>query len=283
MNDLEILKNCNSVAEACKCFRQHRNPKGYLFIKNLCEKLNYDYNFLNKKFSYDLNPKKCKFCNTKISFFEKNKDFCNSSCSASFNNKGRTRSEESRNKTRCSLLNNHYKKITTYIDLICNFCKKDFQKRPCRSKAKFCSRSCAAKYHVENSPREIFVTYGKMSASSRVKRSKNEIYFYELCKNIFTNVDHNKSIFNNWDADIIIHDLKIAILWNGKWHYEKITKQHSLSQVQNRDIIKMKEIVKYGYTPYIVKDMGKHKKSFVDEEFIKFNKYLTENNLLIAN
>ena len=33
------------------------------------------------------------------------------------------------------------------------------------------------------------------------------------------------SIFNGWDADIILTDLKIAILWNGKWHYEKLTKK----------------------------------------------------------
>lgn len=38
-------------------------------------------------------------------------------------------------------------------------------------------------------------------------------------------------MFNGWDADIIIEDLKIAILWNGKWHYEKITEKHSVSQV----------------------------------------------------
>ena len=54
--------------------------------------------------------------------------------------------------------------------------------------------------------------------------------------------------------------MKIAILWNE----EKITKKHSIKQVQNRDIIKIKEIEKLGYTSYVIKDMGKY-----DEEKIK--------------
>jgi hypothetical protein len=77
-------------------------------------------------------------------------------------------------------------------------------------------------------------------------------------------------MFNGWDADIIIPILKIAILWNGKWHYEKLMKEHSLEQVQNRDIIKIKEIKKLGFTPYIIKDMGRYNKNFVEKEFQKF-------------
>lgn len=84
----------------------------------------------------------------------------------------------------------------------------------------------------------------------------------------------NEQKFNGWDADVIIEDLKIAVLWNGKWHYEKITQKHSVKQVQNRDNIKIKEIIKCGYIPYIIKDMGKYKKSFVEEEFEKFLNYL---------
>lgn len=50
-------------------------------------------------------------------------------------------------------------------------------------------------------------------------------------------------MFNGWDADIIIPNIKVAVLWNGKWHYEQIKKGHSVKQVQNRDKIKLKEIV----------------------------------------
>lgn len=57
------------------------------------------------------------------------------------------------------------------------------------------------------------------------------------------------------------------MLWNGKWHYEKITKNHSVKQVQNRDKIKIEEIKKAGYIPYIIKDTGKYNTNKVIDEF----------------
>ena len=114
------------------------------------------------------------------------------------------------------------------------------------------------------------ISGGRKSALSQGRRSKNEIYFAELCHNHFDSVETNEPKFNGWDADIIINDIKTAVLWNGKWHYEKITKAHSLSQVQNRDRIKINEIKKFGYQPYIIIDMGKFDKKFVEEQFRKF-------------
>ena len=48
---------------------------------------------------------------------------------------------------------------------------------------------------------------------------------------------------------------------------------HSLEQVQNRDRIKIKEIKKAGYIPYIIKDMGSYDINKVNEEFTKFIEY----------
>lgn len=58
---------------------------------------------------------------------------------------------------------------------------------------------------------------GRKSAElqSEVRRSKGEIEFCNLCESTFNNVEHNVPIFNGWDADIIVHDIKYAILWNG--------------------------------------------------------------------
>ena len=64
------------------------------------------------------------------------------------------------------------------------------------------------------------------------------------------------------------------MLWNGKWHYEKITNKHSVEQVQNRDKIKCKEIYTKGWIPYIIKDLGKFNKNFVQKEFEKFLEFL---------
>jgi type II secretory pathway component PulC len=117
---------------------------------------------------------------------------------------------------------------------------------------------------------------GKNSVTiqSETRRSKNEMYFAELCKLHFSNVETNQPIFNGWDCDVILNDQKIAVMWNGKWHYEKITKQHSVNQVQNRDKIKLNEIIKCGYTPYVIKDRGGEDKLFVESEFKKFVGFL---------
>jgi len=82
-------------------------------------------------------------------------------------------------------------------------------------------------------------------------------------------------MFNGWDADIVLPKYKLAIMWNGVWHYkDNIRKGHSLRQVQNRDKIKLKEIRAAGYEPYVIKDMGAHNPVFVEEEFVKLKKYL---------
>lgn len=111
-----------------------------------------------------------------------------------------------------------------------------------------------------------------VAKQSNTRRSKNEIAFCNLCQSQFTNVKHNLPIFNGWDADIILMDQKIAILWNGPWHYKPISAKVSLECIQNRDNIKVNEIIKAGFTPYIIKDMGKASKDKVHAEF---NKLLT--------
>jgi len=108
---------------------------------------------------------------------------------------------------------------------------------------------------------------GLKSVLSQNRRSKNEELFGDLCKNMFEGVKFNEQIFNGWDADVIIESLKVAILWNGVWHYKKITERHSLEQVQNRDKIKIKEIEYLGYIPYVIKDMGGYDPNKVEYEW----------------
>lgn len=107
------------------------------------------------------------------------------------------------------------------------------------------------------------------------RRSKSEIYFCELCESYFENVEHNVPIFNGWDADVIIHDIKVAVLWNGIWHYQKIKKNQSLEQIRQRDQIKIEKIIEFGYTPYVIQQDGTFNKNFIEE---KFNEFLLVNN-----
>jgi hypothetical protein len=133
-------------------------------------------------------------------------------------------------------------------------------------------KKCRKQIQLENGH---FTKMGQNSArtQSQNRRSKNEIAFADLCKTRFNGVLTNNQMFNGWDADVILPNEKIAILWNGKWHYEKLTNNHSVIQVQNRDKIKLDEITKFGYIPYVIKDMGKFNMKFVNEEFKKFMEF----------
>lgn len=139
------------------------------------------------------------------------------------------------------------------IERKCKVCDKIYTLASIPSSTKlFCSKECYEYYrkHIKKFlSAETLEKYREcgfklVSYFKNVKRSKNEVEFCNLCKNKFKNVVSNEPFFNGWDADIIIHDLKIAVLWNGPWHYKKLTKKHSVEQVQNRDKIKINEILK---------------------------------------
>jgi hypothetical protein len=119
-----------------------------------------------------------------------------------------------------------------------------------------CSKECNKKRLTE-----IGRMGGKISAAKQTRRSKREIEMYELCKNHFKNVDHNKPIFNEWDADILIYDHKIAVMWNGDWHYIEMSFAQSLLQVQTRDAYRIKQILKEGWIPYTIEDSTKNPKT----------------------
>jgi len=182
--------------------------------------------------------------------------FCSHSCSASYNNTKRIKKK-------------FVKKEIILHTKECEYCKNEFTTT---SRTIFCSRCCRIKNNNKSQPKLSFSECGRRSVAKQkeTRRSKNEKLFFKLCQNYFKDVKSNEPIFNGWDADVIIEDIQVAILWNGKWHYEKITEKHSVKQVQNRDNIKIKEIENYGYTPYIIKDMGKFNEKFVKEQFENF-------------
>ena len=138
----------------------------------------------------------------------------------------------------------------------CKLCGKEFKVKRERLK-NFCSGNCKGLY----------------SNIGRMRRSKNEIYFADLCKENFKNVLTNEPIFNGWDADVILPDHKIAVSWNGVWHYKKIG-THSLKQARYKDKLRDVEIRNKKYNHYIIKDLGGENKEFVEKEFEKFMRHL---------
>lgn len=251
-----------------KCLNCGKNVKNK-FCSISCQNSHQGSERANKKYGkYKLFDVNCNKCNKTIQIKEREKlfpskeyYFCSRSCANS-----KTVSKEVKIKISISLKNKPKSKKTTTKP--CLFCEVQ------TTNHKFCSRSCNKKHYMRQG--DIASMMGKKSVNKQktIKRSKNEIYFGELCLNKFSKVLFNEPLFNGWDADIIIPELKIAILWNGKWHYEKITKTHSVEQVQNRDKIKLKEIENSGYRAYVIKDMGKYNKEFVEKEFENFLAFL---------
>jgi hypothetical protein len=202
----------------------------------------------------------CEYCNNNHNSSYGSGRFCSQKCARGFSSREK---RQEINKKVSGTLKQYYKinpkpkYEKPLCKEICAICGIEFV---AKCGTILCSRSCLAR------------AGGRKSAEIQAekRRSKNEQSFAELCMQYFNEVFTNKIIFNGWDADIIIEDHKIAVLWNGKWHYEKVTDKHSVKQVQNRDKIKIREIEKAGYVPYIIKDMGRENECKVEKEFTKF-------------
>jgi len=203
-------------------------------------------------------------------------EFCSRECSRAYSTKNKR--NEINKKISRSLSDRESGHENVIIK--CCYCKNEFEVKWKRREQKLCSRSCASSWRNTELGVGRIAGLASVKSQSENRRSKNEIYFAELCKNYFKEVLTNEPIFNGWDADIIIEDIRFAVLWNGRWHYEKITELHSVKQVQNRDKIKLKEIEIKGYESYIIKDMGKENKKFVEKEFKVFLDYLKHNNYI---
>lgn len=203
--------------------------------------------------SYEKSPNSCEQCGIHLSFESRHNRFCSQSCSATNTNTGRHQSNETKQKISSGVkkyLNAREKPPYTKIEFCtCKYCNKKFVRKQEKGISRtWCSDEC------KKLGRSLIA---RNNPGLGTKRSKQEIELYNLCKDHFgeTAVTNNEKIFNGWDADILIYDHRIAILWNGPWHYKEMGfSNHSLKQVQNRDIIKIKEIYAMGWTPIVFED-----------------------------
>ena len=126
---------------------------------------------------------------------------------------------------------------------------------------KFCSKSCSVKYSNKRRKRKPWSKAARekarktlLSKLDRITyRSKNEKKFFKLMSQKYDCLP-NERMFNGFDADVVILDLKLAIEWNGVWHYKKVCKTHSLEAAQSKDKRKLKEIKKMGFNLIAIKD-----------------------------
>ena len=165
----------------------------------------------------------CKKCGKEFEVEEREKLFpmktdyyCSRNCANS-----REHSEETKQKIRKSLIKNYVefsKKIKKEKPIVknnCSNCGNEFEHKNKRKKC--CSPEC-----LSIKLKEGGVKGGRQSVLSQNRRSKNEIAFAELCDVNFKNIRYNEPIFNGWDADVILDDYKLAILWDGNWHHKQI-------------------------------------------------------------
>lgn len=206
----------------------------------------------------------CNQCNKKfIKIFNQikksNNHFCSRSCSAKYNNSIRIRTEEINNKVRIALQKSHK----------CILCENMIK----GGKRKTCSEKCMKQIHKLNS-KIGGVKGGRASVASQQRRSKNEMFFSNLCIQYFGEHDIlcNEQIFkdingNFWDCDIYIKSLKMAILWDG-WYFHY--SPNASNKQKTRDVLKRKIILNNNATYYTIIDKGKYNENFVKEQFYLF-------------
>lgn len=159
---------------------------------------------------------------------------------------------------------------------ICEYCNKEYV--PKRSNQKLCDEKCRILYNLSepyrNKMKQKGYIGGIISAEQQQRRSKNEILFANYCikyfgeDNVLCNVRYFKDKKGKyWDCDVIILSIKIAVAWQGLWHYKQITKKHNLKQVQARDEIKRNIIKQNNFKLYEIKDLGKYNPEFVEQQF----------------
>ena len=214
--------------------------------------------------------------------------FCGSKCSAIFTNqkrkeKGEFHSLETKKKLSESLYKRNLdryrqeiengmrdaKTMQKFYKNNCIMCNKEFLAR--REKLT-CSEVCYKERLKITGHKGGTIT---ASLPYHIKnRSKNEKLFYEMIKSKFNDALPNQRIFNGFDADIVIPSLKLAIHWNGVWHYKQIFNtskgKYQFEQIQSRDKQRLNEIEKCGFSNYIVKDMNGYNPNFVKTEFESF-------------
>lgn len=137
---------------------------------------------------------------------------------------------------------------------VCEFCGKKFKNKKERQ---YCSPYCQKLDNQKKNP-GMASKGGIISAKNRCIRSKDEIKLYELCvKNFNYEITHNEEVIHKfkYDADIIIRDLKIAILWNGIWHYKELGfTNYSLEEIKKRDNKKIEFFYENGWDVFIFED-----------------------------
>ena len=220
------------------------------------------------------------FSTTQSDFNQRSKKSSKLCCSKLCANKINTyRSQEAKNKISASLKKAYDKKLQkaehkvlsrgcykiAHIKNTCIVCSKEFfrnrDKKTCSNECYFIVRQNAGK---KGGSKTSSLEFHKRN------RSSNEKMFFAKIKEIYPDAIANKRLFDGWDADVIIPSQKLAIHWNGVWHYKSVMGNELLERVQQKDKLRYEAIEKHGYKNYIIQDMGPMNSNKVEKEYVDF-------------
>jgi hypothetical protein len=283
----EIIEKSVSKNDALLKIYGYANKRSYEKLNNFISEYNIDVSHFEKK------PKFCKLCGKLITTSE-NK-FCNSSCSAKFNNSRRKLSDETKDRISKKLSGRklspeHLAKISgknhpKYVDgsrvepletkRTCLMCGKEFnlqiKSNGKRSNAKLCSKEC------RNETNRIKINERIKNGLHRGWITRNVIsypekFFIEVLDNNNIKYIHNYPVAKkdlglddnyNYFLDFYIEDKKIDLEIDGKQH--KRRKEH--------DDVRDKLLRKNGYIVYRIRwrNINSEKgKQYIKEEINKF-------------
>jgi very-short-patch-repair endonuclease len=246
---IEIIKNSASKNDVLLKYFGYTNQRVYEILNKLIKKYNIDISHLKK------NDRYCMNCNNSILNY--GKIFCSKSCAASFNNKKRILSDETKYKISIGLRKNI--KLKEIVIRKCEICHNKFQVERTNlgnlSKKKCCSDECTKQMRIKNGKIAMAKTIrdGKHKGwMSRNKLSYPEKFFIDVLNNNNIEYVHNfpvskKDIGINepykFFLDFYIKSKNIDLEIDGRQHEKRL----------NNDNIRDIALIKNGYVVYRIK------------------------------
>lgn len=128
----------NSKADIYRYFNVPETPKNGSYLLNIAKIIGFDFEIYKER-----KKKYCLYCNKEITGkYRSSKKFCNRSCAAKYNNKGRIYSEETKEKIAKSISKNKDYKYSS-DPVYCKNCGRLIEKRL----NIFCDAKCSSEYH----------------------------------------------------------------------------------------------------------------------------------------
>ena len=165
------------------------NSQGVKYVKNIAQEVGFDLTWYKEK-----KKRFCKNCGKEL--VRGQTKFCSCSCSATYNNAGRTQKEETKEKIREKLKKDKTEQENLYSKevelLICQCCGKEFKQT--HSGQKYCSSECSTKYRHMASYSDFLTNYEKYNRGNYTPKAFRNEFMKEQgnkCAICGCNSEHN--------------------------------------------------------------------------------------------